>query len=48
MAFPATVYRVSAIEELEAHGFAKAGSDAREVFSLTRKGFEVGDALNAT
>ena len=38
----------SAIEELEAHGFAKAGSDAREVFSLTRKGFEAGDALNAT
>lgn len=30
----------SAIEELEAHGYAKTGSDAREVFSLTRKGFE--------
>ena len=37
-----------AIEELEAHGFAKTGSDAREVFSLTRKGFEAGDALKTT
>jgi hypothetical protein len=37
----------SAIEELETNGFAKTGSDAREVFSLTRKGFETGDALRA-
>lgn len=37
----------SAIEELEAHGFAKTGSTAREVFSLTRKGFDAGDALKA-
>ena len=36
-----------AIEELEASGYVKAGSDAREVFSLTRKGFEAGDALKA-
>jgi hypothetical protein len=37
----------SAIEELEAHGYAKTGSAAREVFSLTRKGFDAGDALEA-
>ena len=37
----------SAIEELEAHGYAKTGSTAREVFSLTRKGFDAGDALKA-
>jgi hypothetical protein len=34
-----------AIEELEANGYVKAGSDAREVFSLTHKGFEAGDVL---
>jgi hypothetical protein len=38
----------SAIEELEAHGYAKTGSDAREVFSLTRAGFDAGDALAKT
>lgn len=34
-----------AIEELEAHGYVKANGDAREVFSLTRRGFDAGDGL---
>ncbi|HEY9226309.1 MAG TPA: hypothetical protein VIP11_06670 [Gemmatimonadaceae bacterium] len=34
-----------AIEELESHGFLRAGSAQREVFSLTRKGYEAADTV---
>lgn len=35
----------SAIEELEAAGLVKCAGDAREVFELTRRGFDVADSV---
>lgn len=37
-----------AIEELEQHDLVKATSDAREVFEVTRQGFDVADSLVRT
>lgn len=37
-----------AIEELETVGLLKAGSDAREIFHLTRLGYETADTLRST
>lgn len=45
---PRTVARwEGAIDELEKHGLVRAGSDAREVFEVTRDGYAAADAMKA-